>query len=129
MSTKIVNIVNIAGLNKVKLLRNLWNRQIVAGFFAMNPSLAPAFDEDLETKAVKYYIDYFCGRAIKCDLSGDEVNPSSYNRDAGPGAFQEVVNSMRSGAETVDLADKTDTGVSAEEMEKIAASMIIIIKH
>lgn len=58
------------------------------------PYRAPKFNEAEAQEAVLEYIDYFCGRAIKCDLSGDIANPNSYDLDAGAGAFQRVVNSL-----------------------------------
>ena len=51
-------------------------------------------------KAVKCHIDYFCGRAIKTDLSKDSVDPYLYDRDAGQGTFQKVVDSILSEMET-----------------------------
>jgi hypothetical protein len=106
--------VNISGLNKPELLRRLWGKQIVPPVFRREEHLRdrwgshiapsfkvkeiplPPFDHSLAEEAVKKRIDYFCGSAIKCDLSGDEVDPFLYDRDAGKGAFQEVVDSMRS---------------------------------
>lgn len=87
--------VNISGLSKVDLLERLWTRMKPAAFFAFNPSAAPSFNKDGAEKAVKGYIDYFCGRCIKSDLSGDTVNTFLYNRDAGSGAFEKVVEGMR----------------------------------
>lgn len=87
--------VNISGLSKVDLLERLWNRMKPAAFFAFNLSLAPSFNKDEAKKDVKGYIDYFCGRCIKSDLSGDTANTSLYNRDAGNGAFEEIVKKMQ----------------------------------
>jgi DNA polymerase elongation subunit (family B) len=93
--------VSIAGINKLVLLRILWHNQKMAGFFANMPMTAPAFDE---TKAIldieKGPIDYFCGRAIKCDLSGDTANPEGYDSDAGQGTFARCVALVR--ANTMD---------------------------
>ena len=87
--------VNISGLSKVMLLERLWTRMKPAAFFAYNPSLTPSFNKEEAKKAVEGYIDYFCGRCIKSDLSGDTANISLYNRDAGKGAFEEIVKKMR----------------------------------
>jgi hypothetical protein len=67
----------------------------VAGFFQMMPWLAPPFDESLATSAVGKYIDYFCGRCIKCDLSKDFVDPAMYDRDAGDGAFAQIAKGQK----------------------------------
>lgn len=83
--------VNIAGLNKVQLLREMW---VYAGIGL--GGLAAKFDEAQAEQAVKGYIDYFCGRAIKCNLSGDTVNPGLYDRDAGINSLARIVYSMRS---------------------------------
>ena len=85
--------VNIIGLDKVKLLKALWENQIVASYFALIEE--PSFDYDLAKRVTGGYIDYFQGRAIKCNLSGDFVNPRLYDRDAGNGKFQAVVNHIK----------------------------------
>jgi len=41
------------------------------------------------------YIDYFGGRAIKTNLSGNIVNTQLYDRDAGKDAFKSVVEQLR----------------------------------
>ena len=87
--------VNISGLDKVKLLHALWEKQVPASFFSMNGETPPKYDHDSAKKAVKCSIDYFCGRAIKANLSEDIVNPSLYNRDAGKGVFEKVVRSLK----------------------------------
>lgn len=86
--------MDISGVDKVKLLRELWTRQQVATFFTsgfgqMLP--IPVFDENLAFKAVTQYIDYFQGRAIKADLSEDTVSIDAYERDAGRGKFAEAI--------------------------------------
>jgi hypothetical protein len=65
--------MNISGLDKVKLLKGLWENTKPAAYFAQYNQPAPSFDEKLAQEAVKKPIDYFCGRAIKLDLSGDAV--------------------------------------------------------
>ena len=87
--------INISGLSKVDLLERLWTRIKPATFFAFNPSAAPSFNKEEAKKAVEVYIDYFCGRCIKSDLSGDTAYTFLYNRNAGNGAFEKVVEGMR----------------------------------
>lgn len=87
--------VDIRGLDKVVLLRKLWENMKVAAFFEQLPWLAPPFVEGLASDAVGKYIDYFCGRCIKCDLSKDTVDPFLYDRDAGAGAFARIVAAMQ----------------------------------
>jgi hypothetical protein len=83
--------VSIAGLNKVELLRKLWSGQKPALFFEDYPSLIPRFDEVEAREAVKGYIDYFQGRCIKTDISGDTASPHLYDRETGRGAFAKAV--------------------------------------
>jgi len=52
----------------------------------------PSFDVKA---SVNSRIDYFNGRCIKCDQSGDEVDPWLYDRDAGAGVFQKIVDGLR----------------------------------
>lgn len=88
--------VFIGDLNKVILLHALWMNSPVAAFFKMNGVPAPSFDESQAQDAVKTdYIDYFCGRVIKSDLSGTHVNPRLYDRDNGSGSFERIVNMVR----------------------------------
>ena len=81
--------LNIQGYDKVNLLYALWNNVLPARFFAGRSP--PSFDRRRAATAVLSYIDYYDGRCIKCDLSGNEVNPRLYDRDAGPGAFARVL--------------------------------------
>ena len=87
--------ISIKGLDKVELLKNLWENQVTAAFFTFSGKIPPKFEDELAKKAVNDYIDYFCGRAIKTNLSGDMVDPYLYDRDAGKGNFLQIVNSMR----------------------------------
>ena len=86
--------------DRVALLRALWNASKPAKFFTGSGILPPEFDESEAERAISPSdgwhgsIDYFCGRAIKTKLSTDEVDPSGYDRDNGPGAFRRVVDSL-----------------------------------
>ena len=66
-------------------------------FFNAVPWMIPAFDDANAPKAVLSYIDYYAVRAIKDDLSLDEVDTYMYDRDAGNGAFARVVLRLRGG--------------------------------
>ena len=41
------------------------------------------------------YFDYVNGRVMKVDLSGDELNPSLYDRDNGAGAAARIINGLK----------------------------------
>ena len=94
--------IDITGLDKVKLLHELWNGQIIASFFTFKPTMAPKFKEEEAHQAVQGYIDYFCGRCIKTDLTKDSVSPRMYDRDAGTGAFMRAVQAVKVGSNVVD---------------------------
>ena len=86
--------VSIVGKDKMKLLRALWEHAKPAVFFQMHGLPGPAFEEAEAEKAVKDYIDYFCGRCIKIDLRGDTANPSAYDNDWGVGSFAKIVKDL-----------------------------------
>jgi len=93
--------INIQDIDKVTLLSEMWKHQQVAAFFNMYGKQAPVFDSSdnkMREKAIQTiksgYIDYFFGRAIKMDLSKEEVNPLAYDRDAGYGTFQSIVDRL-----------------------------------
>ena len=87
--------VNIKGVDKVELLKLLWENSKLASVFGNYfPIDLSTFDYEAAKEAVKESIDYFRGRAIKCDLSKDTVDPWLYDRDYGEGKFQEIVNQL-----------------------------------
>ena len=85
--------VDISGLDKVELLKALWRRQKIMGWCASHG--LPSFDVDRVTEKLETYIDYWNGKCIKMNLSGDKVDAWCYDRDAGEGATQEVVDTLR----------------------------------
>ena len=86
--------VSIAEKNKKELLHALWKYAKPAAFFTMHGLPGPAFEEAEAEKAVKGYIDYFCGRCIKIDLRGDTADPSAYDNDWGVGSFETIVTNL-----------------------------------
>jgi len=87
--------VSIKDVDKVKLLKALWEGAKPAVFFTNHWISSPEFDESVAINAVKSYIDYYSGRCIKTDLSGDTADPYLYDRDWGAGAFQKIADSLR----------------------------------
>lgn len=76
--------VLIKDLDKVEVLRALWNNSEPAVFFKISGKQSPPFDETEAKKAVNQYIDYFCGRVIKMDLSKNVISAvSTYESDTG----------------------------------------------
>lgn len=94
--------VNIKGIDKIKLLKILWQNQKVTG---INASIFQLTEEIINIKmmfntykanyAVQSYIDYFEGKAIKTDISKDIADSFLYDRDAGEGVFQKCVDKLR----------------------------------
>lgn len=85
--------ISIKNLNKLKILELLWENIEPASFF-VGRMPAPGFNNELARIAVtKGYIDYFCGRAIKCDLSKDTVNTRLYDRDVVV-KFKELIKNL-----------------------------------
>jgi hypothetical protein len=83
--------VSIKGINKVKLLMAVWEYATPAAFYAIYLRPSPPFDESAAKDATMRYIDYYCGRCIKLDLSGDTTYPIAYDLDRGAGSFQRIV--------------------------------------
>lgn len=87
--------IYIGDLNKVDLLKALWDNAKPAAFYGFSGRAAPSLDEASATAAVSKYIDYFCGRCIKSDLSKDYAGTWGYDRDYGSGSFACIVNKVR----------------------------------
>ena len=90
--------ISIKGLDKVDLLERLWSNRKPASFFRFSGIDSPSFDKSQSKLAIKGYIDYFCGRCIKIDISGDEADYRLYDRDCGKEdkTFQQIVSEMKS---------------------------------
>ncbi len=90
--------VDISTVNKVSLLKTLWEHSKPAAFFTMSGVPPPSWSPTGASEAVKGYIDYFQGRMIKTDLSKNTADPYSYDRDYGQGTFQNLVNLTKNGS-------------------------------
>jgi hypothetical protein len=58
----------------------VWLSATVASFYGRSSS-GPPFDRYSAEDAVGGYIDYFCGRSIKADLSKEFINFTVYERN------------------------------------------------
>jgi hypothetical protein len=90
-------MVDVAGIDRKKLLKALWDNAKPAAFFKDYPSLTPTFDlDDVMRNARRGYVDYACGRCIKAKVFTKEstIDPRMYDREYGEGAFQRVVDSL-----------------------------------
>jgi hypothetical protein len=90
-------MVDVSGIDRVELLRALWENSSPAVFFAHSGMSPSVFDEREAREHRGEYVDYFCGRCIKSNVFTKEnvIDPGLYDRDFGQGAFQKVVDRLR----------------------------------
>lgn len=82
-------MINIKGMNKAEVLAKLFNASKAQGMgFLQQHGAEMTINEATEAIGNQTYFDYFRGRVMKVDLSGDELDPFLYDRDNGPGAAQ-----------------------------------------
>jgi hypothetical protein len=94
---------DISGVDKMVLLKKMWENATPAQFYSGTGVAAPAWDHDVAARAIQGYawrdpqgyVDYLLGRPIKMDLSGDTVDASAYDSYAGEGAFVRVLQDCR----------------------------------
>jgi len=111
--------INIEGLDKVKLLRSFWGNSRPAPLFS-DPRIAgvisiPQFDEKKAADAIKGgMIDYFCGRAIKMNLSKSVLvkNPGQDYDSYAVMSAKEVIAFMHANKSVPDTDGKPATGDS-----------------
>lgn len=83
--------INIKGISKTEILRALFLNSTPASFFILSGIPAPSFDDSNAEIAVASYIDYFCGRLIKSDISKDLTYNLGYNREYGAHAYEKII--------------------------------------
>lgn len=88
-------MVNIKGLDKAELLLELWHNSRANGMSPLFGTRAPSLEECRKALENDSYVDYFFGRVIKTDFSGDETEDWLFDRDNGDGAFQQAVDNLR----------------------------------
>ena len=94
-------MISIKGLDKAKVLAALYNHSRPPGMEMlhftpedMTQELAAACLEN--TRGREYgNFDYLQGRVMKVRLSGDEFDPSLYDRNLGEGAAALAIESVR----------------------------------
>ncbi|CEP03661.1 unnamed protein product (mitochondrion) [Plasmodiophora brassicae] len=116
--------VDIRGIDKVELLHALWQNRKPALYFYGSGAPAPAFDHAKAGGAVLRHIDYFEGRCIKTDLSGNTANAWFYDHDTGPGTFQRIVQELRqsSSADASWYDHDTGSGTSQHIVQELRQS-------
>ncbi len=88
--------VDIAGLDKKEVLKQLWLGSKPATFFVMSGIEPPNYDPKEAENAIKREnIDYLCGRAIKCGIYGNKLINYRYDSYNGEGTMQKAVDLVR----------------------------------
>ena len=92
-------MVSIVGLDKAVVLAALYNaaKPQRMGFlhYKTEPLTKDKAKEVIGKQGLSF--DYLGGRVMKIDLSGDSINPWSYDRDNGQGAVARAIAEARSG--------------------------------
>ena len=106
MST--VDISMLDDTNRVILLRSLWSKTFIAPAAIMSGAAFRSFDTTYALQLIKRgYIDYYEGRMIKSNLSGDTFDTYLYNRDNGKGAAEKIVNELIKNLIYIDVSNTT----------------------
>ena len=90
--------INIEGIDRKKLLTEMWKNAPIASFFVFRGIPAPPLDPgELEDACNNEYIDYMCGRPIKTRFNSETniISVGGYNRDAGEGVLERIVEELR----------------------------------
>ena len=84
--------INITGMDKAEVLRQLFNCSKVQGMGVMqNHRPEMSIDEARELLRGGDYFDYVRGRVMKIKLSGEYLIPTLYDRDNGEWAAAEAL--------------------------------------
>ncbi len=89
--------ISIAGLDKVPVLRALYNAAIPTVLTMPNaPILLTAEEAKAHIAINDGHIDFVRGRLIGVDLSGDDIDPILYDKyNDLPGSADSVINALR----------------------------------
>ena len=89
-------MINIKGLNKAEVLKELYNNSKVQGLGFLQATGRNMTTEEAEEE-LKHgtTFDYLHGKVLKVDLSKDEFEEWLYDRDNGQGAAAKVINQLR----------------------------------
>lgn len=99
--TATVAEISIKGLDKAKVLAALHNgtRCLGMGFLHnIGTCSVEQAERDINDRKplgkCALCFDYYHGRPLKCDISGDSFDPWLYDRDAGDGAARRAIDSI-----------------------------------
>lgn len=88
-------MVNIQGLDKAQVLQTLHQNSKAQGMSILHERKVTLQDCQEVISDGQLYFDYFAGRVLKVDLSGDEFDPWGYDRDNGAGAAEAAIAGLR----------------------------------
>ena len=94
----VMDTIDITNIPKNRVLAALFNASKQQGLGCFDPTgskLMSADDAQAFIDEGATYFDYLHGRVMKVDLSSDELDPWSYDRDNGPGAARQAIESIR----------------------------------
>ena len=86
--------VSISGLDKAHVLLALHEASRAQEMSFLNLH-TPTIQECRDWLEQASYVDYFAGKVIKCDLSGDEFDTWGFDRDNGEGAAEQAIAKLR----------------------------------
>lgn len=88
--------ISLVDLDKAEVLAALYNASSPQGMGFLHYDPTPMTYEEAEVLLKQTtHFDYLKGRVMKVDLSGDELNPWSYDRDNGQGAAESIIKALR----------------------------------
>ena len=92
-------VCDIAGLDKIAVVRKLWESSMIAPAAKMfTPDLAAKTeisDQDIREALKHGYIDYLNCRLMKVDVTEDSFDTYAYNKDNGEFAAEKIIASLR----------------------------------
>lgn len=94
--------ISLIGLDKAAVFAALYNGAKAQGLGFLHYDPTPMTAEQARERFGDQftYFDYVDGRAMKVDLSGDELYPGLYDRDNGHGAAARVIAAMQATDDT-----------------------------
>lgn len=97
MEQKTPTEIDITGLDKLRVLRALWEHSKPASFFQHMPqNIIPKFSIHEAQDLLLYgYVDYCCGRLIKTNFKTNMLNPAMYDREFGFGSMQKIIDELK----------------------------------
>jgi hypothetical protein len=91
--------ISIKGMNKARVLAALYNASTPLGMGFLRAKAEPMTEaQAAELLKTGSYFDYLHGRAMKVDLSGDELDERLYDRDLGQGAAADAIAQVKAAA-------------------------------